>query len=54
MGLPKFSRKIDNDKMEIKRENLEILTRETLERRIANLQLRLDKLRIVLAEYDAA
>ena len=53
MGI-EFGKKIDNETMEINNNRKIRWKRSTLQQKIANLQLRLDKLRAILAEHDAA
>ena len=50
----KFSKKIDYNKVEVIYENTVVLTIEQLNQRIANTQLRLDRLREIKAQYETA
>ena len=53
-NFPVFNKKISNTELELKREQVETLTLEQLRTRIAVLQLRIDKLRAIEAEFLAS
>ncbi len=53
-NFPVFNKKISNTELELKREHVETLTLEELRTRIAALQLRIDKLRAIEAEFLAS
>ena len=53
-NFPVFNKKISNTELELKREQVETLTLEELRTRIAALQLRIDKLRAIEAEFLAS
>ena len=53
-NFPVLNKKINSKEMELKREQVETLTLEELRTRIAALQLRIDKLRAIEAEFLAS